>query len=378
MKPQSVEGVTERGFIQLEGKPDTTKRNKKRRTVRSADVAAFSHNLSRMLQAGLPVIQALQRLQAHIRNQKMRSVVSSVQQSIQAGQSLTEALSQHQDTFDDFYVHIIRLGEETGQLDLVLQRLTSLYEWKENIQKRLVGLLVYPVFVVLSFGLVCAVYLGLILPMILSAVGQSGLSMPVGIQLMVFFKNYWLLMLMGIGFLCTCGITWLGTTNVGQRVQDECLLSIPYIRGLVKSVEACNFLFGIHLAYEAGLSMDLAYELSSQCIGNSYLREVFEGVGTPIRNGASLDRVLADTDCLPELVLENIAIGEESGQLGKMLQGSLTKMTTQVNQSIDLLLQLIKPAAIVILAILFGCMLIVFYNLIFQVLGARLANVIKP
>ena len=114
MKPQSVEGVTERGFIQLEGKPDTTTRNTKRRTVRSADVAAFSHHLSRMLQAGLPVIQALQRLQAHIRNQKMRSVVSSIQQSIQAGQSLTEALSQHQDTFDGFYVHIIKLGEETG------------------------------------------------------------------------------------------------------------------------------------------------------------------------------------------------------------------------------------------------------------------------
>ena len=88
--------------------------------------------------------------------------------------------------------------------------------------------------------------------------------------------------------------------------------------------------------------------------------------------------VLIDTDCLPELVLESIAIGEESGQLSKMLQDSLMTMTTHVNQSIDLLLQLIKPAAIVILAIIFGCMLVFFYNSIFQVLGESLIKAASP
>jgi len=308
----------------------------------------------------------------------MRSVVSSVQQSIQAGESLTEALSQHQDTFDDFYVHIIQLGEETGQLDTVLQRLNSLYEWKANIQKRLVGLLIYPIFVILIFALVCTVYLGIVLPMILSAVSQTSLSLPIGIQLMLFFKNYWFLIMLGIVILFMGGMGLIRMTSMGQRVQDEFLVSIPYVSGLIRSVEACNFLFCLHLAYEAGLSMDLAYDLSSQCVGNGYLREVFEGLSEQIRSGASLDVVLIDTDCLPELVLESIAIGEESGQLSKMLQDSLMTMTTHVNQSIDILLQLIKPAAIVILAIVFGCMLVFFYNSIFQVLGESLVKAASP
>jgi len=217
LKPQP--GLIETDPAQLESQSSAAMRNKKWRTVRNADVAAFSHNLSRMLQAGLPIVQALQRLQVHIRNRKMRSVVSSVQQSIQAGKSLTEALSQHQDTFDDFYVHIIQLGEETGQLDTVLQRLNSLYEWKANIQKRLVGLLIYPIFVVLIFALVCTVYLGIVLPMILSAVSQTSLSLPIGIQLMLFFKNYWFLIMLGIVILFMGGMGLIRMTSMGQRVQ---------------------------------------------------------------------------------------------------------------------------------------------------------------
>lgn len=342
--------------------------------VQNSDIANFTYNLGSKVKAGIPLGQALQRLQIHLRKPILRKAAKEMSLAIEAGQNLYEALCQHSDIFDAFYRQSIQMGEQSGQLDLVLEHLTELYRWKDTLQSRLLGLMIYPCFIIIVLLVVAAIFLGLVFPILLNAASDLHIPLSLDAQVFAFIRSYWFPIGFALVSMVASAVIFFGFTNRGQRVQQEFLLTIPYVSGLVQSIQASHFLSSLHLAYEAGLSMDRAFTLSSHILTNGYIREALEELAPRIANGESLAMTLSETDILPTMILENLAIGEESGQLGKVLEDAQALMTTEVNRRIDLLLRILQPATIVFLAIGMAAFLIIFYDSIFHIIGGALVQ----
>lgn len=340
----------------------------------SRDRINFTHQLGRMLQAGLPVVQALQRMQLHVRSRAFRHVVVQLRLDIQAGHTLTEAMAHHPQVFDEFYLAAVEVGERSGKLELVLERLTNLYNERLAISRRIMFLMAYPVFALLAILVMAGVFLGFVVPVVIGSVAKSGIELPVGMQVLLFVRENWFWIGFAIFDVVAALAGFLWKNRFGRRLRDEAVLVIPFVSGLIHRIQASHFLNSFSLAYEAGLSMDIAVALAARTVSNDYLREVFEAVPAQLAAGEPLSLALADTDTMPGTVLEDIAIGEESGQLDNMLRDALAAMSKDINHRINVLITVMNLGTLLFLAGAMGGFLLLFYTSIFQIIGSAINN----
>jgi type IV pilus assembly protein PilC len=351
---------------------------KKRRTtggkaIKQKDIAIFTRQLSTMMRAGVPLLQAFDIVARGSTNPKMTKLITDVRNDVETGTSLSSAFRKHPLYFDALYCNLVEAGEAGGILDTLLDRLAIYQEKTMAIRNKIKSALIYPVAVMVVAFVVLAVIMLFVIPVFKEVFTSFGADLP-GPTLFVIgmseiFTKYWWAI---FGFLGG-GIyfffeSWKRSEKM-QRTMDRLLLKVPVFGDLVYKSATARWTRTLSTMFAAGVPLVEALDSVGGASGNAVFKDATEQIQKDVSTGASLTASMQTTGIFPNMVLQMCAIGEESGSLDAMLGKAAEFYEDEVDEAVKGLSSLMEPFIIVILGTLIGGIVVSMYLPIFK-LGA--------
>lgn len=312
----------------------------------------FTQNVGLMLKAGLPITEILLYMELYVKNAKFKSLLIDVRKNIMVGMSISESLARYPDVFDSVFVGIIRAGEASGELEVVLERLHNLLLTSQKLRKQVISAMIYPAILVALMVIVLAVMFLFVLPTFTTIYKSMGVELPLITQIMMgisgFLVNYWLLVVcstIGIGL----GFTKFIQTPVGKEKFDGFLLHLPIVHTLVQYISISNFVATLQVSFASGLPITDCMQLACRTVTHTQIRAALETVGYQIQTGQRFAPAMAQTGLMPDMVMIMISTGEESGELDKMLQQALVYLEEEVARRVELMMSLMEPLMLLVM-----------------------------
>jgi type IV pilus assembly protein PilC len=345
----------------------------RKKRIQAKDIAYFARQLATMMQAGVPLVQAFDIIGRGHENPSMQELLLAVKNDLEGGTALAEALKKHPLHFDDLFCNLVRAGEQAGVLETVLDKIATYKERTESIKGRIKKALFYPVAVIVVAVVVTAVIMIFVIPQFQELFSSFGTDLPAFTQVVIkiskFVQNWWWAMLIGIaGFVLAFGAGWKRSPKL-RELTERTLYKIPVIGVILHKAAVARFARTTSTMFAAGVPLvealqSVAGATGSVIYGNAVLR-VRELVAT----GQSMQLAMKQQDLFPHMVIQMVAIGEESGSLDGMLAKVADFFEEEVDNLVDALSSLIEPIIMVVLGVLIGGLVIAMYLPIFQ-LGA--------
>lgn len=329
--------------------------------VSGRDVVLLSRQLATLFEAQISALRIFRLLAEQAEKQTLRQILTQISDDLQGGSSISKALVKHPAAFSDFYVNMVRAGEESGKLDQTFLFLADYIDRSYELTSKARNALIYPAFIVVTFISVMTLMLTIVIPKIGSILESSGQALPIYTQIILnmssFLTDYGIFLLIALivgGYvLYRYAQTPQGQLNVGHLK-----LSVPYIGALYQKLYLSRFADNMHVMLTSGISAVRSLEITSTVIESpvyhAILLEALEGVkaGSPISQ--TLSRYPNE---MPPIMVQMLQIGEETGELGSILERMAKFYNREVNAAVDTLVSLIEPALIVALAIGVGFLL---------------------
>jgi len=346
----------------------------RRGKVKQADFLLFNQQLSALLRAGIPVLQAIELLKTRSASENLRTMLVDVEEKIRNGVPLSEAL-ESQGTFPKIYTASILAGEKSGALDTVLERFVVYLKRSVAISRKLRGALAYPAFLLLTATLMVAFLTFYIVPRMsdlfkgLSANRQlPSLTLAVlAVSNGVASNAWWLIPLLLI--LIVVSIFWFRTQN-GKLLLHKFLLKMPIVGKLIRNMTTAQLARSLSTLLSGGITVPESWEIASQSINNLELRRRSQGVLPMIREGRGFTDSLEKANWVPELALDMIGIGEKSGSLREMLDEVATFYDAEAEVRLEQLTTLLEPAILVVMAAVVVVILLAIYLPIIQTISS--------
>lgn len=328
--------------------------------VSSKEIVIFSRQIATLFEAQVSALRIFRLLASEMENPKLQRILTQVADDIQGGSSISNALARHPDVFSNFYVNMVRAGEESGRLDQTFMFLANYLDRTYEVMSKARNALIYPAFVISTFFLVMGLMLTLVIPRIKQILLDSGQELPIYTKIVIglssFFTEYIvfiLLFLIGGGFFL-----WrFSRTEVGARAFDELKLSIPYIGDLFHKLYLSRIADNLSTMLSSGISMVQALEVTADVVGNRVYQEILENTIQEVKGGRSVSDTLAEYPEIPGVMSQTMKVGEETGNLGNILETLAKFYRREVNNAVDTLINLIEPAMIVLLGLGVGVLL---------------------
>jgi len=351
---------------------------KKRRTtggsaIKQKDIAIFTRQLSTMMRAGVPLLQAFEIVARGSTNAKMTKLITDIRNDVETGTSLSSAFRKHPLYFDALYCNLVEAGEAGGILDTLLDRLAIYQEKTMAIRNKIKSALIYPVAVVVVAFVVLAVIMLFVIPVFEDVFKSFGADLPAPTMFVIglskIFVNYWWAI---FGFLGG-GIyfffeSWKRSEKM-QRTMDRLLLKVPVFGSLVNKSAVARWTRTLSTMFAAGVPLVEALDSVGGASGNAVFKDATEQIQKDVSTGASLTNSMQTTGVFPTMVIQMCAIGEESGSLDAMLGKAAEFYEDEVDEAVKGLSSLMEPFIIVILGTLIGGIVVSMYLPIFK-LGA--------
>lgn len=295
----------------------------------------FLEALSRLVGGGLSAGEGIRLLATRLKEPPLQSLTAAIWDRLSQGRTLSDALSDFPQVFDGQTISLISAGEATGSLKEVLPRLVRHFIEQRELQRRLVNALSYPIFVCVVAILLILLFLFFILPKIQTLLASLGGRLPWATQVLVSFSNF--LLYYGpfiAGGLIVAGIAWWRTrqTEAGRRATDQWMLHLPVVRAYAVRTTVLNFTHTVAILLENGITTAESLRLAERTVANLALRDVLHGAIDRVLEGESLSVALARTDLFPTLVLDQLAVGEQTGNLADSLRAIARDYQEDVNQ----------------------------------------------
>ncbi|HMT09448.1 MAG TPA: type II secretion system F family protein [Pyrinomonadaceae bacterium] len=346
----------------------------KRGKIKQADFLLFNQQLSALLRAGIPVLQAIELLKTRSASENLRTMLVDVEDKIKNGVPLSEAL-ESQGTFPKIYTASILAGEKSGALDTVLERFVVYLKRSVAISRKLRGALAYPAFLLLTATLMVAFLTFYIVPRMsdlfkgLSANRQlpSLTLFVLAISNGVASNAWWLIPLLLI--VIVVSIVWLRTQN-GKLLLHKFLLKMPIVGKLIRNMTTAQLARSLSTLLSGGITVPESWEIASQSINNLELRRRSQGVLPMIREGRGFTESLEKANWVPDLALDMIGIGEKSGSLREMLDEVATFYDAEAEVRLEQLTTLLEPAILVVMAAIVVVILLAIYLPIIQTISS--------
>ncbi|MBD3368113.1 MAG: hypothetical protein GF405_08085 [Candidatus Eisenbacteria bacterium] len=341
--------------------------------VSSKTIALFTKQLASMLRAGLPLVRALYALAREEENSTFRDVLIAVAGDIEGGESLSAAMAKHQNAFSKLYVGMVRSGESSGTLDSIMDQLVIYLNRTEAIKRKVRAALAYPIFVV-SFSLVAMVVLLIrIVPMMAEVYDKLGADLPGPTKVVIgasqfVSSNLWVFVAVVAALVAAYQI--LGRRDEGRLLIDRIKLRIPIFGRLVRKVVVAKFLRTLGTLVTSGLPMIEALELSGNSSGNEVIRRAGHAIADMVERGSSLSLAFSGSGIFPEIVVQMVATGEETGSLGDMLDSVSDHYDDEVETAVEGLASVIEPLMIVLIGGIIAIMLVAMFLPVFHLGGA--------
>lgn len=342
----------------------------RRTKVRIHDVVVMTRQLSTMIDAGLPLVDAFNLISRGASNPEVGRVLGQVAEDLQSGQPLQDALGRHPHVFDDLYVAMVRAGEKGGILDTVLDRLATYLEKTEALRAKIKSAMFYPVAVVIVAFLVVVVLMVFVVPKFEEIFAGFGATLPGPTQLVIgmshwFQANWWLL----IGVIAGIYYGFRTAYRRFQRVRyqtDRYLLRLPILGDILLKGAVARMTRTFATLSAAGVPMLEILDTVGSTAGNRVIQEAIENTSEAVSQGQRLSDPLEASGVFPGMVTQMIAIGEESGSLETMLTKIADFYESEVDSAVDGLTDLLEPIIMVVLGVTLGGLVISMYLPIFQ------------
>ncbi len=315
------------------------------------DVHLMTEQLYTLLDAGIPLIEALYLLEQQSDNRAMKNVLKKVRTDVIAGDSFSSALGKFPRQFSRLYVNMIRSGEVSGEMDKICHRLANLLQKMLALQSKLAGAMVYPAFTVIVVAVVICVIMLMVVPTFQGMFSSYGAELPLPTQWLIATSNFtvsfwWAVLIAGGTFGFWFNVFRLGR---GRPLVDQWLLTIPLIGDLFRKVYVSRFVRALGTVVGAGVSLTEGITTASGTVDNYVLRAAFDKAKESIIQGGSISKPLEKTGVFPIMVVKMIAIGEETGNIEGMLVKSADFLDVEVDRAVETLTTLIEPIMIIVL-----------------------------
>jgi type IV pilus assembly protein PilC len=340
--------------------------------VKPKSLQVFSRQLATMIEAGVSVVAALVTLEEQTDDKYLREVIGEIRSDVEAGMVLSKAFARHPKVFNRLYVSMIEAGESSGTLDEVLDRAATQIEKETKIKRRIKGAMVYPAVVITFAFLVLTFMLLFIIPVFVSVFDQLNGDLPKPTQIVMAMSNalrhWWFVIFPAIG-ATAFALRRLKQTERGRQVWDRFKLRIPMkIGDVVKKVALARMSRTLSTLVAAGVDIIKALEITGATAGNWVVEQSIERVRERVHEGASIGDPLVDDPVFPPMVGQMVKIGEETGELEKMLGKVADFYEDEVDTSIQSLTSIIEPVLMIFVGFMVGAIVIAMYMPMFKML----------
>jgi len=337
--------------------------------VKTKDLQIFTRQFATLINAGIPVVDALKILSEGLRPGLLRDAAAKVKSSIENGKRLADSMAGTSGVFDRLYVNMIQAGEEAGILDSILNRLAIYMEKSEKIKSQVKGAMVYPAVIMVVAVLVISGILIFIIPKFNEFYGSSGKEPPALTQMVVALSHMlvqkWYVFLgalIGIPY----GIMYYLDTEEGKRSFDETILKVPVFGEVVLKSSVARLSRTLSTLLSSGVGLIDAIEIAARTSGNNVIERILIKSKESVTQGRSFSAPLAKEKVIPEMVVQMIAIGEQSGTMDVMLGKIADFYEDEVETAVKAMTSLIEPLMMVFLGGIIAILVIAMYLPIFS------------
>ncbi|HTN51561.1 MAG TPA: type II secretion system F family protein [Anaeromyxobacter sp.] len=340
--------------------------------VTTKDILVFTRQFSVMIDAGLPLVQALDIIGTQADNPAFRKVLLTIKSRVEAGSTFADALSEHPQAFDELFVQLVRAGEIGGILDTILQRLGAYIEKNEKLKRRVKGAMVYPIIVLVIAVAVVLVLIAFVVPTFEKMFKDMGGTLPGPTQALIDlshgFRERWYLYL-GVPVAVIVAFKAATKKGRGQEIWHDTVLKLPMFGPLVRKVAVARFTRTLGTMLSSGVPILDALEIVAKAAGNRTVEKGILYVRAKISEGKNIASPLAETKVFPPMVVQMIGVGEATGAMDAMLGKIADFYDDEVDVAVASLTSMIEPLLMVFLGSTVGYFMIAMYLPIFTMAG---------
>lgn len=325
------------------------------------DKIVFTEQLGIMLKAGLSIVDALDSLKEETTNHNFADHISKIKFDIQGGTPLSEALSKHGSIFSDVYVNMVKAGEQSGKIEVVLNRLSAQMQKDYELTRKIKGALYYPAFVMVALVVVMALVMIVIIPQLKLIFDDAGVSLPVltkGIIAISFFlKDFWIYLIIGVTVIFVA-LTRFNKTEQGKLFFDKLIIKIPVIGTLLKKTYASRFTRTFASLTSSGLPLIEVFNITSKVVGNVIYEKEIKKMAEEVKSGHSISATLKKSKLMPKMIGQLSSVGEKSGNVDEVFDTLANFFDRDIDSMTSNLSTLLEPILMVVMGVGIGLIVI--------------------
>jgi general secretion pathway protein F len=326
--------------------------------VGSREVTVMTRQLATLLGAGLPLVQSLTTLIAQTSHPQLKTILSRVREEVNEGNSFSQTMTHYPQVFPAFYLNMVRAGEASGTLHLVLERLADFSEKQQALKGRVQAALAYPLFMFLIGSVVLFFLVTFVVPNVTRIFDEMHQTLPLITILLIgvsrFLETFWWVIVAGLIGAFVALKYFLSKTQKGRTLLDRTLLALPVIGQMNRKMAVARFSRTLGTLLESGVPLLASLEIVRNIVGNSLISAAIQEAGHDVREGQNLSAPLARSGLFPTIAVEMISVGEQSGNLEPMLYRIAEAYEKEVESNITMLTSLLEPIMILVMGLAVG------------------------
>jgi type IV pilus assembly protein PilC len=335
-------------------------------------IAIFTRQFSVMIDAGLPLVQCLEILGSQQDHKVFKRTLIQIRQDVESGSNLADAMRKHPKVFSDLYTNMVAAGEAGGILDTILQRLATYIEKSVKLNGQVKSAMIYPVAVISIACIVVAVILWKVIPVFASLFASLGAELPLPTRVVIALSNFiasfwWLIAMCVTAFIYA--IRKYHSTYKGKRVLDGLLLRTPVLGMLLRKIAVARFCRTLSTLTSSGVPILDGLTITARTAGNSIVEDAIMATRKSVEEGKTISEPLGDTEVFPPMVVQMIAVGEQTGALDTMLSKIADFYEEEVDTAVAGLMKLLEPVLIAFLGVAIGGIVIAMYMPMFSLIS---------
>jgi len=350
---------------------NTTK--KKAGKISMRDIVIFTRQFSTMINAGLPLVQALDILAKQSENKALKDVTLAVVFDVESGHTVADALRKHPKAFTELYVNMVAAGEAGGILDTILMRLATFMEKNDALVRKVKGAMIYPGVILSVAGIAIVVLLIFVIPTFERMFASVGLALPLPTRVVIgmsqFLQHYWWALIVGIVVAFNAFKKYYATPD-GKLAIDRLMLKAPVLGDVLRKSSVSRFTRTLGTLIGSGVSILDGLEITAKTSGNRVIQDAIMESRASIAGGETISAPLQKSAVFPPMVISMIAVGEQTGGLDEMLSKIADFYDEEVDAAVSGLLAMMEPLMIVFLGVVVGGMVVAMYLPIFDMINA--------
>ena len=332
--------------------------------VSTKQLTTFTTQLSTLQDAGLPIVRSLKILDGQMKRGTLKAALSTVAEDVESGATFSEALGKHPKIFDRLFVNMVKAGEMGGVLDTILRRLSEFMEKSEKLKKRIIGAAVYPIAVLSVAGAILAGIMLFVVPQFQKIFNDMKVPLQAMTVLLItasdFLAYYWWTIPLGIIFIVVA-FKLFASSKEGKLILDRVMISLPVAGEIIRKSSISRFTRTLGTLITSGVPILEALSIVKNAIANQVIASAVTAVHESIREGESIAEPLAQSGEFDDIVVNMIDVGEETGELDKMLIKIADNYDEEVDVLVGSLVSLMEPVLIIFMGLMIGFIVIALF-----------------